>query len=818
MMGLRYFALILLSISFTVSVGQGLPEGFALETLASDAQGAVGIRNLNDSTSFIWTLDGRILVLENDILLPNAILNISEQVAAYADHGMAGMALDPQFSVNGFIYLLYPADTYYMLHSEDPDYDPSLSYDYQASVGRIAKHKVDPFPPYTHYPDETVYLLGEHLYDGIPVMGSSHGMGSLEFGADGTLIASCGDGSVWSTEFNGGPPYPELAFDEQGLALGILRPDENIGSFRSQYPNSLSGKILRIDPVTGEGIASNPFFLESSPDSSVSKVWALGLRNPFRMCRRPGTGQSDPLAGVPGTFYLGDVGYYSWEEINAVTGPGQNFGWPIMEGMQGFPVYQEMLTAHPLYENPLFLEGDCDQSHFSFQDLLIQPKEDHSVVWSNACDINEPLADSLITFIHKRPVFAYTNGWSWNEYLCVTPGFDDAGNAIGTPVLTNPDIEGEDFVGFASLGGDFYYGLSYPEEYFGAYFQSDYSGWLKAFWFDQNNSLYRIQSFSDELAPFLCTRFNPYDECLYGVTATQELVRICYTGNVPPQAIINQDVYYGASPLEVNFDAGSSFDPDGDPISFYWEFGDGTSSEEMNPSHIYTAPDAMPISYDISLTVTDTAGNARIVHSLVSLNNTPPLVQITGIQEDALFSNVNITPISLLAEVSDNEHSDAELTYKWTIELIHNQHSHPEAMIEDHAGSYELMPITCSDNANYVYSVSLTVTDPQGLSGQDIVTLEQDCSGLSLPTNDRADVRVYPNPNNGVFTLSGLFDQGEEILLNLIDLKGSSVFKEKLIWSSANPITIDLHRVKQGYYILNITSSSLNANVKLIIE
>ena len=69
----------------------------------------------------------------------------------------------------------------------------------------------------------------------------------------------------------------------QALTDGIIRPEENVGAFRSQMLNSHNGKLLRINPESGDGISSNPFYDASAPRSAKSRVWALGLRNPFRI-------------------------------------------------------------------------------------------------------------------------------------------------------------------------------------------------------------------------------------------------------------------------------------------------------------------------------------------------------------------------------------------------------------------------------------------------------------------------------------------------------------------------------------------------------
>ena len=50
-----------------------------------------------------------------------------DEVGAWGDHGMLGFALDPNFRVNGYIYVLYVVDRYYLFHFGDPDYDPNAN-------------------------------------------------------------------------------------------------------------------------------------------------------------------------------------------------------------------------------------------------------------------------------------------------------------------------------------------------------------------------------------------------------------------------------------------------------------------------------------------------------------------------------------------------------------------------------------------------------------------------------------------------------------------------------------------------------------------
>ena len=136
---------------------------------------------------------------------------------------------------------------------------------------------------------------GEYVDNYIKVDSRSHAGGSLAFGPDGALYVSIGDG----TSFD--------ATDPRTVSV------QNI--------NSLSGKILRIDPLTGLGLPDNPF-VEPGDDLSAnhSKVYQLGLRNPFSM----GFAQD-------GRLFISNTGWFSWEEIESGHA-GANFGWPYFEG------------------------------------------------------------------------------------------------------------------------------------------------------------------------------------------------------------------------------------------------------------------------------------------------------------------------------------------------------------------------------------------------------------------------------------------------------------------------------------------------------
>lgn len=163
---------------------------------------------------------------------------------------------------------------------------------------------------------------GEFKQDYLKVDSTSHAGGSIAFGPDGALYVSTGDG----TSFN--------FADTRTVSV--------------QDINSLSGKILRIDPMTGDGLEDNPFHEEGdSLSANSSKVYQLGLRNPFSIA-----------FGQDGELIIADTGWRDYEEIN-IGGPGANFGWPFYEGGDN-GVILETRDYRDITEAPAFYQAVAD--------------------------------------------------------------------------------------------------------------------------------------------------------------------------------------------------------------------------------------------------------------------------------------------------------------------------------------------------------------------------------------------------------------------------------------------------------------------------
>ncbi len=713
-----------------------LPEDFFQEPVA-EFQLPVGVTVDDRGYTYVWEKAGVVWLLDsNEVRLPTPFLDLSEEVAEWRDHGLLGFALDPDFLFNGYVYCAYTVDRHHLFNYGTANYSPDSTITNEATIGRITRFTADTNQDFTVAPYDTrKVLLGETIATGIPIPNNLHGVGSLAFGDDGSLLASTGDG---------GPDFqPEFAGDfhiQQAIAEGIVSPAEQVGPFRAQLLQGLNGKILRLDPRTGAGLPDNPFYNPDQPTAAESLVWTLGIRNPYRMATIPGSGSHEADSKNPGIIVFGDVGEGLWEEINFVTGPGLNCGWPIYEGLGRSGKWAGQLRENVFAPNPLANNADCNQAFFHFQNLLLPANAKESYFWLNPCDNNQLIPDNIPSFSHHWPVVEYSNQMFNQPTRAQTAIFDEDGNKVVNqlPSLANP-IRGHNFDGFSAMAGFWYEEGPLPEYYHRTFWVADYSGWIKYLTLDENYQVTRVDTFTTFDHDIVDLAFNHHNQSIYFVDISEgRLYKIAYGIDPPPVIQAEPAVMWGPSPLTVQFDASASFHPKGLPFTYAWDFGDGESSTEVAPSHTYIASGAGPESFTATLRLRDSLGIEAEKQILISLNNTPPQVQITSVQDGDLYPITGYTSLPLNASVSDAEHQEIDLAYEWQTFLHHNAHFHPEP-VDTLRQTYTLIdPLGC-DGELYYFRLQLSVTDPQGLRSSQELLIHPNCNSTMWEVNLAAE-------------------------------------------------------------------------------
>jgi glucose/arabinose dehydrogenase len=258
-------------LTFLTALVLGSPAWAArLELVASGLTLPLYVAQPRDGTGRLFVVEqtGRIKVFGPERGSPTIFLDLSRRVLVGGERGLLGMAFHPSFPENG---------RYFVTYSQAGD---------GATV--IAEFRVDPGNPDVTDPATEIQLLV------LAQPFTTHKGGMVEFGPDGFLYISVGDGG----------------------------PGNDPGN-RAQDVDDPLGKILRIDvnrtsgdqPYSSPG--SNPFVGRAGRD----EIFALGFRNPFRFSFDRATG----------LLWAGDVGEATIEEINVVTAGG-NYGWRILEG------------------------------------------------------------------------------------------------------------------------------------------------------------------------------------------------------------------------------------------------------------------------------------------------------------------------------------------------------------------------------------------------------------------------------------------------------------------------------------------------------
>jgi glucose/arabinose dehydrogenase len=632
----RAAAAALVILALAGPAGGALPPNFVDQQVAI-VGGPTALAFTPDGRLLITTQGGTLRVYQNGALVGTPALTFpSAQICSDFERGLLGVAVDPDFANNNYIYLFYTfrngAGT--------------------CSGSTTPKNRVSRF---VLPANNTVSLASETiLVDNMPSPNGNHNGGDVQFGKDGHLYIAVGDGGCDYNGDSGCAGSNNASRDEHTLTGKILRI-------------TASGGIPADNPFQGAGTARCNVTGGTTPGNRCQETFAWGLRNPFRMAFDP---------NAPGTvFRINDVGQNVWEEID-LGQSGADYGWNCREGA-------------------------------------------HTNSTTGPCSPTPPgMVDPIFEYRHNLQI----------------PGTTSTANCN------------------AITGGAFVPNGIWPASYDGTYLFSDYTcGWVARL--SSGGPPFTAQDFATALggSSVVAMVFGPHGttQALYYTTfsGTDQVRRIFYSvsGNNAPTAMLEGSPLGGPAPLTVDFDASDSSDPDADPLTYIWDFGDGTpETTTTTPTiqHTFTAPGVRTV----TLRVRDDnfAFSTPVTLTVQPGNNLPvPSIGIpTASQTFSVGELVNLT-----GSATDAENGPlAADRLSWTVVLHHAAHTHP--FLGPVTGSP--VPMTCpppedlAATDNSYLEVILTATDLDNLSAtvtrnfQPLkvpITVQTSPPGLTIPVN-----------------------------------------------------------------------------------
>ncbi|WP_256102801.1 ThuA domain-containing protein [Streptomyces sp. Ncost-T10-10d] len=565
------------------------------------------------------------------------------------EDGLVGMELDPDFKKNHWIYLYYaPAGA-----TED--------------VNRLARFTVK---------GNALDLASEKKLIDIPAYRDrtfpepGHTGGAVEFGPDRTLYLGVGDDTPPNLDPNW-QGYAPLDWREGKQMLDAARTAGNT--------NDLRGKILRIKPKDSGGytIPRGNLFAPGTAKTRP-EIYAMGFRNPFRFTVDPKTGYvhaSDygPDRGLPTT----DRGPEGLVEYNVIKKAG-NFGWPFCHGNnQAYAPYNpDTKEVGPKFDCANPVNPSPNNTGLTELPPIQQPE-----IWYGYGESKEfPEVGSGGSAPMSGPVYHYDQ--------------------------KNPST------------------TKFPAYFEGASFFYEWSrNFVKEVRFDKDRKVLKINDFlsSQKFNKPMDMTFGP-DGSLYvlewgssfgGGNNDSGLYRIDYAqGQRAPVAKAAASATDGPVPLKVDFTSEGSNDPDGDTLSYAWDFdGDGTyDSTDANPSHTYTVKG----DFAAQLKVTDSTGKSGYANIPVTAGNTAPKVTIDFPVSGKLIEFGDKIPYKVT--VTDPEDGPVDCS-KVTVNpaLGHDDHEHPTTDIPGCEGTVDTGDLGGHpEGADLTYVLNAKYTDKGG--------------------------------------------------------------------------------------------------------
>jgi cytochrome c len=618
---------------------------------------------INQPTDLAVAPDRRVFFLERSgklrVWLPanqTTVTAATLSVDLSGEHGLLGLALDPAFASNGFVYLYY---------------SPS-----GPSVNRLSRFTMV---------GNSLDLGSHRVMLEIPSLRHCcHEGGSLAFGPGGNLYLSTGDNTS--------------ALGSIGYAPIDERPGREAWDAQRSAANSkdLRGKILRIHPESDGSYTIPVGNLFSNTATGEPKIYAMGMRNPFRISVDPATGW----------LYVGDVGPNAvsdteergsrgYDEFNQVKSAG-NYGWPYC-----------IATNRPYVD-------------FNYATGV------SGAPFSCANPVNDsPNNTGINNLPPARPAWIwYPDGPSQE--------FPQLGNAGGRAGMAGPVYHFD-----AALPS----AIKLPADYDNRVFIFDWvRNWIQTVRVSATGAVLGIERFlpSFGFSSPIDLEVGP-EGALYllewgdgqGLNAKLSRIEFKGPGGGNPVARASAKPDAGPTPLTVSFSSAGSSDPEGGTLSYAWDFtaNGSTDSRVRSPSFTYTnAGD-----YTAKLTVTDPEGKTGVATLLITAGNTRPTVTLAQPLDGGFFSWGE--RVSFSASVTDAEDGSTPTGISCSsVQVLpgigHDDHTHNDAPVFSCNGTLTLPALPADHvNDNVYYVIEALYTDegagPAGrLTGKDVARLQ----------------------------------------------------------------------------------------------
>ncbi|HTJ36322.1 MAG TPA: PQQ-dependent sugar dehydrogenase [Dactylosporangium sp.] len=585
-------------------------------------------------------------------------------VYTHDEEGLQGVAADPNFATNRYIYLYYapPLST---PAGDAPANGTAAQFAAFNGVNRLSR--------FTLNADYTVNMASQVT---VLEVATNRGMcchvgGDMDFDAAGNLYLSTGDDSN-PFESSGYSPL-----DERTDRNPVYDAQRSAGN-----TNDLRGKVLRIK-VNANGTYSIPAGNLFAPGTANTRpeIYAMGFRNPFRMT-------VDKATGI---VYLGDYGPDAGTtdanrgpsgqvEFDRITGPG-NYGWPYCTGTN---------TTTETY------------TEWNFATNSTGPKYNCAGGPTN----NSFRNTGLTTLPPAKP--------AWIRYA------GDAGSPAAFGGGSESPMAGPVYRYNASNPST----TKFPASLDGQFFAAEFGrGWIKPVTVNADGSYGAIDNFPWNGKQVMDLQFGPdgslyvldYGTGYFNGDANSALYRYDYVGtggNRAPTAVAGANKTSGAAPLAVTFSSAGSSDPEGGALTYSWAFGDGGTSTAANPSHTYTANG----NYVATLTVRDPQGATGTASVPISVGNTAPTVVVNSPASGQLAAFGDAVPWSVtVTDPEDGTIDCSKVTMNYV--LGHDQHAHQITSQTGCSGTITIPVDGEHDDASNIFPIfDAQYTDKGGLT------------------------------------------------------------------------------------------------------